>query len=199
MTSARNPDREVWKDVIGCTHLSTPWYLYLFRLCNACGGMYPIIRMANRQNERRPTTDVQRERGASFSDRTANSHPTDDYDVAGSHIASHADHLSNPSDSHPNRMRSTGNYRHYSRVWRTDDTEQQYTRAKVTVWSGFRTPDAQRSFSKKDPVQEAQNSRPGQDDQRADARGRLVRGLQMVRSDWTFCSIEGSETIRLVH
>lgn len=169
--------------------------------------MYPIIRMANRQNERRPTKDVQRERGASFSDRTANSHTPLTFrkkkkpmimtwPVTSRHtpITCQIRAIRTPTGCGRN-----GNYRHYSRVWRTDDTEQQYTRAKVTVWSGFRTPDAQRSFSKKDPVQEVQSSRPGQDDQRADARGRLVRDLQMVKSDWTFCSIEGSETIRLVH
>lgn len=64
--------------------------------------------------------------------------------------------------------------------------------------SGFRTLDVRRSFSKKDPAQGAQNFRPGRDGRDAGARVRLAGVLQMVKSDWTFCSMEGSETIRLV-
>ena len=82
---------------------------------------------------------------------------------------------------------------------RMDNIELQYTRAKVTKWSGFRTPDVQRNFSKKDPTQEVQNFRSGRDDQHSDARARPVQTLQKVKSDWKSCSMECSETIRLVH
>ena len=80
-----------------------------------------------------------------------------------------------------------------------DSIELQYTRAKVTKWSGFRTPDVQRNFSKKDPTQEVQNFRSGRDDQQFDARAHSVRTLRMVKSDWKSCSMERSETIRLVY
>lgn len=74
-----------------------------------------------------------------------------------------------------------------------DNTERQYTKAKVTIWSWLRTPDVQQNFSRKDPMQEVQNFRPGQDDRHVDARVRLVRVLQMAKNDWMFCSMEGSE------
>lgn len=47
-------------------------------------------------------------------------------------------------------------------------------------------------------MQGAQNFRSGQDDQHVDARGPLEQTLQMVKIGWTFCSMEDSESIRLV-
>ena len=79
-----------------------------------------------------------------------------------------------------------------------DSTKLQYTRAKVTKWSGFRTPNVRGNFSKKDPMQEVQNFRSGQGDQHFDARARLVQTPQTVKNDWTSCSMQDFEMIRLV-
>jgi len=161
--------------------------------------MYPISCIANRENGKSWTTDVQwRERGVTLFP-TANSPFTPskkDHDVWQSRRVTRRS-LGRFAFPDPNRKQSNGNYGHYTRVLGTDNTEQQYTRAKITMRSGFRTPDVRRSFSKMDPVQAVQNFRSGRDGQRADARVRLVRALQTVRSGWTFRSMEASETIRL--
>jgi hypothetical protein len=101
--------------------------------------------------------------------------------TCGCHITSHVDHLSD--SAFPTRSTSTGITGITLGVLRTDNTEWQYMRAKVTIWSRVRIRDAQRNFSKKDPIQEVQNFRPGQDDRHADARVRLFRVPQMANND----------------
>jgi hypothetical protein len=166
--------------------------------------MYPILRIVNRESGTVVDHGRAEERGARFfrlpthTDLFPQRKP-DDCMTYGSHVTSHVDRLVISGDSHFQIPTGSGpsnrNDGHYTRVLRTDNIEQ-YTRAKITMRSGFRTPDVQQNFSKKGPTQAVQNFRSGRDGQHADARVRLARALQMVRSGWTFCSMESSAMIR---
>ena len=72
-----------------CTHLSTPWYLYLLRLRNACGGMYPIFCEANLQAR---TTDVRRGEHCQLNSSSHSEKKKPVGMTCSCHIWSHADH-----------------------------------------------------------------------------------------------------------